>query len=260
MLKFMASPHEEDYADLRQLDLRQLDLSEIELDIEQRPSPWRRVFSFLTLAGLGLAIFWFPQSDFYRREVAGSGLLALVSMGAILTGILLGRWLWSGAEASAQRWIQRHPEGLKPRNIVPPGPAQRWFALLAFLGGCALLFFVLLPLVGSSTFSDYWYVATIVAMGVGLMLGRWLLLQAHNPFKREATSTKRELPPWFRWVSLALIIVASVLILFGGQWFNTENNQDLEFALGGGGFAIGVMGAIWMAKRFDELEASIRKK
>ena len=101
--------------------------------------------------------------------------------------------------------------------------------------------------------SGLWFLAAIGAIVVGILGGRWLLMQAeaHARTRGEPRPPVR-LPSWFKWVTLFILIAVGAgavvaPILVGGQ-----TGETLEFALGGVGFAVGIVGAIWLARRFEE--------
>ena len=105
-----------------------------------------------------------------------------------------------------------------------------------------------------------WYFVTIGALVVGGLFARWLLMQANNPFKRDGPPRRIELPPWFKWVTLTAIIGGSVVVLLGMELFSSGDRDSTEFSLGGAAFLIGIVAAVWVARRFDETESRIRKQ
>lgn len=254
------NPHEFD--DLMGLDLSKLDLDHIDLEEDHGPHPVWRWVTLLFLIGMGVLILWLPTTQFYNNAGA-HWLFVLICIVATLVGALAGRWLWQWAEEAATRWAaRRQPREVREKR--PPSTAQRVLTLLVAIGGGAAILFAVTPADlssgGGGGYSGIWFLVSIGALVVGGLLGRWLLMQEHNPFKRLGPVRRIELPPWFKWVTLAVIVGGSVVIMVGMELFQSNDQESLEFSLGGAAFIVGIMAAIWVSRRFDETEARIRKQ
>ena len=68
------------------------------------------------------------------------------------------------------------------------------------------------------------------------------------------------LPPWFKWVTLAALVLIGLFALVAPWVVDDAADQSMQFGLGGVGFAVGVAAAIWLARRFDETEERIRRQ
>ena len=55
-------------------------------------------------------------------------------------------------------------------------------------------------------------------------------------------------------ISIGIAAVVAPMVVGGSA------GQSLEFALGGVGFAVGIVAAIWLARRFEEAEEKIQKQ
>lgn len=243
----------QDYDDLRGFDLSRLDLDHIELDIDRPPSPvWRWVVGFL-LAGIAAAVAMAGS----RISLSNAGASFGLSLAAVVVGIGLGRWLWNAALARAA--------SINPADIAeePKGPASaltRWVTFLFGAGGAVTV----VALARNGTLEQWFgpgalFGAAAIAIVSGIILGRWLMMQGEaarhereNEFLFDDEREPIELPPWFKWVSLAGIVVIG-----GGValWSALGLGEEQVASLGGLGFACGIAAAIWLARRFDELEA-----
>lgn len=251
-------PDYPEFDDLMGIDLDALDLQHIDLD-DPPGSPWWRYVIALGLLGAVVGIIWLPTTDFYQH--AGDWLFALLCIAATGVGLFGGRWLWQWAEEASLRWAQRRAaEASEPPK--PPSAFARGVTLLLGLGGAAVLLFVVSPSdlggAGTSGYSDLWYLTAAGAIGVGILLGRWLLMQEHNPFKnvRPVTIT---LPPWFKWVSLGVIVGGGVIIMVLQTLSGGSRAGEEGAGLGGAAFVLGIFAAVWIARRFDEAEARVKK-
>ena len=86
---------------------------------------------------------------------------------------------------------------------------------------------------------------------VGGRAGRPLALyQAGRQSSKPSRGLPR-LPSWFKWVNLTLLVIGAAVVLLSDLFFNSRQAEGYLSALG---FILGIGGAIWLARRFDELE------
>lgn len=239
--------------DLRGFDLQQLDLDHIELEEDSTPSPlWRWLFGAI-LAGLTAVLLWLPRSDLYPSL---GNLSFLFSFAGIVVGLLAGRFLWVLLDDMRDRFIARAPR-ITDQPEGPPSGAARFFNLLLVVGGAGgILYASQNGLVGSS--GNGWFFAAVGAVVVGIAFGRFVTMQAQvvDPLAEERKPV--ELPPWFKWVTLAFMVAGGLGIAFSGQFFPA--NEELSLGLSAGGFILGIIAAIWLARRFEEAEERIREQ
>lgn len=253
----------DDYDDLRGVDLSKLDLDHIELDIDRPPSPIWRWLALAGLIGMGAGVLWFPSSSYYQMLGANNWIFFVICGVAVLVGVFGGRWLLRWAEDSARAYaLRRELEGDRPKlPPKPPSALRRWATLLVVIGGIVGIL-VGLPasgrLEGDSGLGVIWFTAAIGAVVVGIILGRWLLMQGDVAEKIERIPIR--LPPWFKWVTLAFMIAAGLAALLVPSLYSGSEMETVRFSLGGLGFFVGIVGAIWLARRFEESEKRIRNE
>lgn len=263
-------PHAQDPFHFSSDDLADIDLSKINLDDldlpPTRPSAWRRWLAALTLTGLGALVLYIPSTEYYLRYGQSNGAFFAVCIAGLLVGGLLGRLVLRWAQETADTWVARAERRAHKtaEDDTPASPWVRYSVLTLVLGSAALLLFALPQTVYNPRggFQGLWFAASAAAFVVGILAGRWLLMQATA---RAAVDTRPPkpmvLPPWLKWVTLALLIALALLAIFGMSLFGgTGNDKALEFTLGAVGFVVGVGGAIWMARRFEDLESAAQKK
>ena len=254
----------QDFDDLYGVDLSKLELDHIELD-EDRPShPFWRWLALLALLGLGALVLWFPSSSYYAAHGHSSWLFFTICGAAAVVGIAVGRWLWTWVQELATTWARR-PLAPKPEEPPrPPSALRRWLTLLVVIGGIAAIL-VGLPASGAmdspGAVSGVWFLAAIGAIVVGVLGGRWLLMQAQaHAEKQGAPRAPIRWPPWFKWVTLFVLVAVGVGAILAPLFVGGQVGESLEFTLGGVGLAVGIVGAIWLARRFEEAEDKLRKR
>lgn len=262
------------------LNLTDLDLSDVELPAAQAAS----VATLLGCAGVGVVgvvgMLWLPSTALYQLHATGEVLFW--GCAACVAGAA-----WVGAQ---HRDAVRQLEHMVSARTGPNAPAlrvpnvrvPRWLwrltrnsrlqqQLLAWrrpllaggivtLAACVAFVLPREPEWAGNTYSTAWFFAVMAAMSCGVLVGRFILAQAAaSPLTRELKPFTP--PPWFRWVSLALLVAGGLITSFGAQWFNLAGGGvGGEFPLAGLGLVTGIGGAIWMARRFDELETKWRQE
>lgn len=240
--------------DYQALNLQDLDLEQLNLEPEDSFSPGRWLI-LISLLALVVFLVWFPNSDAYRMSPHGQTYFFLVSALAVIVGIFGGRWLWSWLEESAERYAQRaaHTPTRPPRVI---SATERWLTLLGALAGLITVAIFSgdhngLPGQGSS---GNWWLISLGAILSACLGGRWLFIQANRPHKTTVEAPPRELPKWFKWFTLSILIAGALFALIGSTLLGGGPSIFDSSTFGAVGLIVGTFGAIWMAKRFDELE------
>ena len=255
-----------EYDDLQGIDLSSLDLSSLELELETHKErrPFPLALALLLIAALVGVLLWVPRSSYYQRQGAtNSWIFFGICIGAIAVGLLGGRWLWIWAQDAARRYAERHPH--REKRDAPPEPASaltRWLTLLSALGGAGFLLFGIPPGAlsgGGRGYSLNWFLTVGGAFVVGILMWRWLLMQDALPKKERLPPKPIQLPSWFKWVSLAFLVLTGVFVVFGADIIPTNDPESLRFGLGGIAFVLGILGAIWIVRRFDETEKRIKE-
>lgn len=234
--------------DLRGFDLTKLELEHIELDIDRPAHPFWRWLVGLSLLGIAGGILYLQSSD-VARAYGGGTLDFVLALAAVGLGLAAGRWLWRTAEASRR-------DADEERGAIdegPPSALRRTLTLLAGLGGGGAVIYFRMAGDGST---DAGFAVAVGAVVVGVILGRWLLMQGDAARANAADEPKIELklPPWFKWVSLTGVILLGVIAATGESLFGGAGDPSTGFWLGGVAFAAGILGAIWLARRFEETE------
>ncbi len=237
--------------DLRGFDLEKLDLDHIELE-DERPSPvWRWILG-LFLAGVTGVLIWLPRSNLYGA-LNVPWVSFTFSFAGIVVGLVSGRFLWT---LLSEMRVDPSP-AVTPEPVGPPSAARRFVSLLIVLGGAGgIVYATQSGQVGNS--GTLWFLVALGAIVVGITFGRWLTMQAQvvDPLAEEVQPIT--LPPWFKWVTLAVLIIGGIGIAFGGSLF--PGNEDLSLGLSAGGFGLGIVAAIWLARRFEEEEERLRNR
>lgn len=240
--------------DLRGFDLDALDLDHIEFEDDDRPSPLSRWLVGILLLTSTVAMIWFPSSSLYPAQ-RGSPLSFAFTLAGVVIGLLSGRFLWN----LLREMRARAPED-RSLPVAPRGPAPTWVRMLTLAvviaGAGGIIYANQSGAVGAS--SETWFVSALGAIVVGIAMGRWLTMQAEVAKPRAASAQPIRMPPWFKWVTLSVLVVGGLAIAFGPNLF--PGNDSLQVALGGGGFVLGIAAAIWLARRFEEEEQRLKRR
>ncbi|MDP7039510.1 MAG: hypothetical protein QGI45_10165 [Myxococcota bacterium] len=256
----MQEPNDlQELEELRGVDLAMIDLAALDLDKPPTNTRWVGVLArILVLLAFGFLV-WLPQSEYFRFHQNNNGLFFSVCIGAIILGATLGRWLWMWLEERAKKApLTRQTKSKEPRI---PHIAVRILMLLAAAGIMIWILFIL-PNQGSFNrghgYSQNWFMALGGAGLVALLLSRWLVYQAQRPVKKPKKPIRIVLPPWFKWLTLIVIIGLALFAAFGAQLFTNSGSMEVEFGLGATALIVGISAALWIAGRFDEAEARFK--
>lgn len=268
--------------ELERLDFRTLDLSTLddESSLLGMPSrsisvsrtaqfkapdgtilPWVRWTVTMALLLMGWFILWFPSTSTFQTSSSHDAWFMLICLGATTVGLALARWLWQWGIETADR-ARDIPQKPVVEWQFPPS-VTRWGPALVLAGGGSAL---MLTSEGGSSWvgnGTLWFLLLMASIGVGLLGMRWIFLNASRPADDDKVRQARKplvLPPWLKWVNLGLLIAAGLFTAFGSALFGGSNSEAGSFAFGGIGFAVGLFGAIWIARRFDETEKKIKEQ
>ena len=250
------------FEDYRDLDFQHLELDHLDLEPESESESslavgrWFILFTLIALVGF---VIWFPNSNFYRMSPNGQTYFFVVSGLALLLGLVGGRWLWAWLEESALRYAEKaEKQEARPPRVI--SATERWLTLLAALG--ALIAVALLgndqtgiPGQGAS---ENWWLISLGALISASLGGRWLFIQANRPRKETPDSPPVELPNWFKWVTFSLLVGGGFFAVFGSTLMGGGPSIFDSSTFGAVGLVVGTLGAIWLSKRFDELEAHFK--
>jgi hypothetical protein len=237
-----------------------IDLGQIDLELDaptsrspRKKTPANRRFTLLFLfSGIAL-IMWVPTTHMYKASNYSTALffgICVFGLGLTFAG---GRFIWAWMEEAAERWaLEAKPSTPRPPRVVKP--IERWLTLLAAiaLGATTLLAFP-----ESASYSDgSWMLKALGGACTAMLGGRWLFVQAG----RQSAGPRRSLPnlpPWFKWLNLAILVSGALIVLLSDMLFNSQQAEGYLSALG---LVLGIGGAIWLARRFDELETRFKNE
>jgi hypothetical protein len=244
---------------LRGLDLQHLDLNHIDIEAEERANRrgngWRLAGLLVSVA----AMLWLPTTNFYQLHSEATWLFFGLFATAAALFASVARWVWERAQATADRYADAPP--LKAPSVpkLSPGAARTLMLLGALILGGVVLF--ALPRDAEWQGNGYslnWFLGVGGAITAGILLGRWLIAQAAaRPAPRKLEPIV--LPPWFKWANLAMLVAGGLFATFGHGLLG-GGDATPGFSHAGVGFAVGILGAIWIARRFDELETKLRTR
>ena len=243
---------------LEELDLSFLNLDELELDPSPPPSIRRWGILLIGIGVLGFLI-WFPTSDLYRASAHDNTYFFALSGASILMGLLGGRWLWGWMEEIAARVEAAPPRPPREDRVVTA--TERWATLGGAIAGlitAGLASADHLGIPGQNTSPRWWLIALGALMSAGLG-GRWIFIQAHRPHAEVQDHIPIELPKWFKWVTFSLLILAGLFAMLGSRFFGQIGSVFNTSVFGSVGLITGTLGAIWISKRFDEMEQRFKE-
>lgn len=246
--------------ELSHRDLRQLDLDHIEIDMLGPPVKLGRLGLVSLLASLGAILLWLPNTDFYQVHAQSGWMFFGVSAASLAVGLSLGRVLYVWAQEAAAEHAKRPRPPVLDAPPKPPSALQRWLVLGAAVGGAVVVVFML-PHEAEwqgNGYSGAWFLTVGIAIVTGILAGRWLMMQASVNTEAARDVKPIVLPPWTKWVTLGILIVLGSVTAFGSSLFATSDPEGLSFGLSAVGFVVGIGAAIWIARRFDEVEGELR--
>ena len=242
------------------IDFKGIDLAEIDLELDERPNrpkskktkSNRSLTAVFLVVGIAL-VMWVPSTHFYKTSNHSTALF----FGICILGLSLtfagGRFMWAWMEEAAERWAaEASPSSPKPARVIQP--LERWLTLIAAvtLGAVTLFAFP-----ESTSYSDgSWMFKALGGATAAALGGRWLFIQAG----RQTTGPRRGLPsfpPWVKWLNLAVLVIGAGVVLLSDLFFNSQQAEGYLSAIG---FVLGIGGAIWLARRFDELETRFKNE
>lgn len=240
------------------IDFKGIDLADIDLEMDDRAPRTKREKSsinrplraFLLLLGIAL-VMWLPSTHFYKTSNYSTALFFGVCVFGLVITFAGGRFMWAWMEEAAERWAaEASPSSPKPPRVIQP--LERWLTLLAALGLGAITLFAFPE---STSYSDgSWMFKALGGATAAALGGRWLFIQAGRQTTKPSRGLPR-LPSWFKWVNLTLLVIGAAVVLLSDLFFNSRQAEGYLSALG---FILGIGGAIWLARRFDELETRFK--
>ena len=136
----------------------------------------------------------------------------------------------------------------------------------AILGALVVTFAALLAFVlpheaqwQGNTYSELWFLTVFVAVVTGVLVGRFIMAAGAQKRATVARPAAMPLPAWVRWATLALLAAGAILATVGPSLTSQSGVAD-DFSFASIGLVVGIGGAIWIARRFDEWEASLRSQ
>ena len=134
-----------------------------------------------------------------------------------------------------------------------------WLAALVLIAGAG----VVLWLPGSAFYRQGTWVffgTCAVAVVLGLLAGRWLwgwvqivVARPRAPVDAAQRSAVAW-PLWGKWLVLGVLLVLALTLLLARELIASNSLETLSFLLAGGALVLGALGAIWLVRRFDEME------
>lgn len=259
---------------LAEADLSALDLAEIDLQADvqaERSWQWMRVGFALVIAA---ALVWVINTDYYAFHGHGTALVPIVWLA------LIASLVSAGIQGFGLSQGLRTPDLHALRHRLAPGSSSRYkrtwqlslsatlqrYLLLGTglgLGGLVMFYLPQEAEWQGGGYSGQWFLTVGAALVAGIALGRWLIAQAAHA---QATAVAREAvapfvwPPWFKWVTLSLLAAGALFATFGHLILGNGESSTVGFEMSGVGLFVGICGAIWIARRFDEWEADFKKQ
>jgi hypothetical protein len=251
---------------LAQTDLTALDLQDIDLEADAHAE---RAWQWARLAGAACAaaaVAWCMGTDFYQFHGQGTALVPLAWACLLLALVAAGREAYAlrptppmGVRNAAT--LRSRPRRGPPRWPKISAAAQRTLLLFAALslGGWVW--------VGASHeaqwqgngYASSWFGAVGAAIVAGICFGRWLIAQADAAPAPGPRRPPFVWPVWTKWATLSLLLTGALYATLGHLVVGDNEGPTAGFARSGIGLSVGILGAIWIARRFDEWEQAMRR-
>ncbi len=238
-------------------DLSELNLDHIELPEDEPPNPLWRWAKLALLAGIAAGLLYLPHTPYYHTLGGGHGLTFALTIAGLAVGALLGRVIWLALQHAAKR------APAAPSELEPDEPASPWrrgvLGVLA-ISGILLILFGIPEWTGAqpgATFDLIWFLVAALALTVGVLLMRFLLASSARPPEAPARAPIK-LPAYMRWITLAFLIGGGGAALLGTELWG--ESSSVRFLLSSAGFAVGVLAAIWLARRVEESEEKLKQR
>jgi hypothetical protein len=225
-----------------------------------------RLFALKSAALLtvGVVCLWAPHTAFYQFYGENSWVFVLVAFSGCVSGLFLARTLWQWAEAwaehNADRWAAPLPA--EDTSNTPAPTWLRWTLLASILvGACVLLWGIERNTAAQHTNNLQSIASTAGSLVLGILAGRWLLMQAHaSQQKKPSNAPPLQLPAWTKWLTGGLLLVAALFAGFGGYISHSSSTEGAGFLYSGTAFGVSIFGALWVARRFEEQEETLKQK
>lgn len=255
--------------------LASLNLDGIEVDEEmliadaKSDGVWVLSGVALVLVLVGTAL-WLPTTLFYQlspiAELLSLGLWLVV---ALLTA-LLARGVYTlvvawpfGEELAALKRHQRHLSRILPSaspfSVKKPNTAGLLGVGILAMGALLVLLLPRDVQWQGQGYTGGWFAASLAAIATGILVGRFII--AHATLERPERAPRPPIvwPSWMRWATGAAIIMGGCVILLWHS-LGVQGDHSQEFTQAACSLSLGVAFAIWLARRFDELESKWQKE
>lgn len=248
---------------LSSLDLGGLDVNDVLWQEDAKSDAvWVLSGCVLWAAVVGVLI-WLPGTLFYQLNP----LAELVNLGAWLLLAGLTALLWRGVYALVTAWPFGDALAAIKRRQTRMSNAAAWGQPSArILGLCIVALGALLVLLlprdvqwQGQGYTGAWFLATLAAIATGILVGRFII--AHASIERPARPPAEPIkwPSWTRWATGGSILALGAGVLIA-HTVTVPGDTSHEFHLAGISLFVGVAAAIWLARRFDELEQKWQKE
>ena len=242
------------------IDFNGIDLGAIDLELdtktprpERKKTPLSRTLTLVSLISGIILVMWLPTTHFYKSSNYSTALFFGICVFGVGLTFFGGRFFWAWMEEAAEEWaLHAIPATQRPPRVIKP--IERWLTLLA---ACGLGAITLFAFPDSSSYNDgSWMLKALGGACSAALGGRWLFIQAGRASPRGKGGLPT-LPAWFKWLNLAFLVIGALIVLLSDLLFNSQQAQGYLSALG---FILGIGGAIWLARRFDELETRFKNE